>query len=152
MDVRVDQITGPGSGAHLARSRSPEREVPRSIRALTRTNHLRIWLVSSNQLDSQPGGGTAAPEPGPRITNACPRDVPEPPSITNDGHQQQPVNMKLARTLSRRATHRNTLVMRRSAGLGQGAIIIVRLRHFYVSRKSHSLPSTQRRVASFPLI
>jgi hypothetical protein len=27
-----------------------------------------------------------------------------------------------------------------------------RERHFYVSRKSHSLPSTQRRVASFPLI
>ena len=39
-----------------------------------------------------------------------------------------------------------------SASLGYGAIIILRMRHFYVSKKSHSLPSTQRRVASFPLM
>ena len=44
----------------------------------------------------------------------CPRDVPELPSTANDHHQQQPANMKLGRALSLRATHENTLVMRRS--------------------------------------
>ena len=45
---------------------------------------------------------------------ACPRDAPEPPSTANGRHQQQPVNLKLARGLNPRATHQNTLVMRRS--------------------------------------
>jgi hypothetical protein len=55
--------------------------------------------------------------PGPRITGAlqaCPPDVPELPSTANGRHQQQPVNLKLARGLNPRATHENTLVMRRS--------------------------------------
>ena len=47
---------------------------------------------------------------------ACPRDAPELPSTANDRHQQQPANMKLARALNPRATHGNTLVMRRSLG------------------------------------
>jgi hypothetical protein len=47
-----------------------------------------------------------------RVPNACPRDVPEPPSAANDHHQQQSANMKLARALNPRATHGNTLVMR----------------------------------------
>ena len=44
----------------------------------------------------------------------CPRAGPEPPSIANDRHQQQTVNLKLTRGLSPRATHGNPLVMRRS--------------------------------------
>jgi hypothetical protein len=43
--------------------------------------------------------------------------VPELPSTANDRHQQQPANMKLRRALKPRATHENTLVMRRSSGL-----------------------------------
>jgi hypothetical protein len=43
----------------------------------------------------------------------CPRDVPEPPSTASDRHQQQPANMKLGRAFNPRATHGNTLVMRR---------------------------------------
>jgi hypothetical protein len=68
---------------------------------------------------SRGGAGcrAAAPlrrEPGPRITGACPRDVPEPPPTANDRHQQQPANMKPARPSSPRPTPENTLVMRRS--------------------------------------
>ena len=37
--------------------------------------------------------------------------VPEPPSMTNDRHQQQPANMKLEAALNPRATDGNTLVM-----------------------------------------
>jgi hypothetical protein len=55
-------------------------------------------------------------ELGLRITDPCPRDVPELPSIANDGRQQQPANMKLGRALNPRATHENTLVMRSSLG------------------------------------
>src|SRR5215475_14448130 len=72
-----------------------------------------------------PGSGLARPPAEPRhelldyALRACPmrvpRDVPEPPSTASDGHQQQPVNLKLARALKPRATHGNTLVMRRSA-------------------------------------
>jgi len=43
--------------------------------------------------------------------------VPELPSTANDRHQQQPANMKLRRALKPRATHENTLLMRRSSGL-----------------------------------
>jgi hypothetical protein len=46
---------------------------------------------------------------------ACPPDVPEPPSTANDRHQQQPVNLKLARAFKPRATHGDTLVMRTSS-------------------------------------
>ncbi len=65
---------------------------------------------------SRGGAGcrVAAPlrrEPGPRITGACPRDVPEPPPTANDRHQQQPANMKPARPSSPRPTPENTLVM-----------------------------------------
>ena len=68
---------------------------------------------------SRGGAGcrTAAPlrrEPGPRITGACPPDVPELPPAANDRHQQQPANMKPARPSSPRPAHKNTLVMRRS--------------------------------------
>ena len=68
---------------------------------------------------SRGGAGcrAAAPlrrEPGPRITGACPRDVPEPPPTANDRHQQQPANMKPARPSSPRPTPENTLVMRSS--------------------------------------
>ncbi len=48
---------------------------------------------------------------------ACPRDVPEPPSTVNGHHQQQPMNLKLARDSDPRATHGNTLVMRSSRRL-----------------------------------
>ena len=51
---------------------------------------------------------------GLRATGACPQDAPEPPSTVSDRHQQQPANMKLGRALNPRATHGNTLVMRRS--------------------------------------
>ena len=69
-------------------------------------------LISGRSFDS------AVPhrEPGPRITDPCPRDVPELPSIADDCRQQQPANMKLARALNPRATHENTLVMRSSLG------------------------------------
>jgi hypothetical protein len=45
---------------------------------------------------------------------ACLRDAPEQPLTANDRHLQQPANMKLALALNPRATHRGTLVMRRS--------------------------------------
>jgi alkylation response protein AidB-like acyl-CoA dehydrogenase len=38
----------------------------------------------------------------------------ERPSTANGRHQQQPASLKLARALNPRATHRDTLVMRRS--------------------------------------
>jgi hypothetical protein len=46
-----------------------------------------------------------------------PRDAPEQPSAANDRHKQQLANIKLAQALNPRATHENTLVMRRSLGL-----------------------------------
>ena len=52
--------------------------------------------------------GAAPPSSCLRMTSvlqACPRDVPEPPSTANGRHQQQPVNLKLARGSSPRATH-----------------------------------------------
>jgi hypothetical protein len=55
------------------------------------------------------GRGSACP------AQACPPDVPEPPSTANDCHRQQPVNLKLTAGLNPRATQENTLVMRRSA-------------------------------------
>jgi len=55
--------------------------------------------------------------PGLRIT-ACSRDAPEPPSTANDRHQQQPVNLKLARALNPASNARDTLVMRSSASTG----------------------------------
>ena len=64
-------------------------------------------------------GRSTAPshrEAGLRITDPCPRDVPELPSTANDRHQQPPANMKLERDLNLRATHENTLVMRSSLG------------------------------------
>src|SRR6266567_3073200 len=57
------------------------------------------------------GGASLRREPGPGITGACPRDVPEPPPTANDRHQQQPANMKPARPSSPRPTPENTLVM-----------------------------------------
>ena len=59
--------------------------------------------------------------PGPRITGACPRDVPEPPPTANDRHQQQPANMKPARPSSPRPTPENTLVMRSSRPARRGS-------------------------------
>ncbi len=47
-----------------------------------------------------------------------PEMSPEPPSTANERRQQQPVNPKLARALNPRATHENTLVMRRSSASG----------------------------------
>ena len=45
---------------------------------------------------------------------ACSMRVPELPSTASDRHHQLPANMKLAPVLSSRATHGDTLVMRRS--------------------------------------
>jgi hypothetical protein len=62
-------------------------------------------------------GRSTAPsrrESGLRITDPCPRHVPELPSIANDRHHQLPANIKLAPVLGSRATHGDTLVMRRS--------------------------------------
>ena len=91
------------------------------------------WLtyIHANQPLTPPASGSAAVSPmGERrrtrttagwdlayALRACPRDAPEPPSTANGRHQQQPVNLKLARALNRRATHGNTLVMRRSRNL-----------------------------------
>jgi hypothetical protein len=47
---------------------------------------------------TQPGG------------QACPPDVPEQPSTANGRHQQQPVNLNLARDLNPGATHENAPV------------------------------------------
>jgi len=41
------------------------------------------------------------------VRQACPRDVPGPPSTANDGNQQQPVKLKLTRGLSPRVTREN---------------------------------------------
>ena len=52
------------------------------------------------------------------LAYALPARAPEMPpnlqSTASDRHQQQPANMKLARALNPRATHENTLAMRRS--------------------------------------
>ena len=53
--------------------------------------------------------------PWPTHYGRVPRDAPERPSTANDRHQQHPANLKLARALDPRATHRDTLVMRSSA-------------------------------------
>jgi hypothetical protein len=47
---------------------------------------------------------------------ACPRDVPELPSTANDRRQPHALNLKETQALNSRATHGNTLVMRRSLG------------------------------------
>ena len=70
-------------------------------------------LKSRRSFDSAVPPRTWPTHYGP-VSNPCPRDVPEPQSIVNDRHQQQPANMKLGRALNPRATHENTLVMRRS--------------------------------------
>src|SRR5262249_27158309 len=54
-----------------------------------------------------------------RAFSRRPGDDPGPPSTANDRHQQEPVNLKLARGLSPRATHENPLVMR-SSNPGRG--------------------------------
>jgi hypothetical protein len=48
------------------------------------------------------------------VPNACPRDVPEPPSTANDRRQQQPVNLKLAQAFGATSNAREPLVMRKS--------------------------------------
>jgi hypothetical protein len=48
------------------------------------------------------------------VLQTCPPDVPEPPSTASDRHQQQPVNLKLARGLNPMSNARDTLVMRSS--------------------------------------
>jgi hypothetical protein len=50
---------------------------------------------------------------------ACPRDVPELPSRANDRRHQHSLNLKARRAWNPRATHGNTLVMRRSPARGQ---------------------------------
>jgi hypothetical protein len=72
-------------------------------------------------------GGAAQPSTWP-AHHELPRDAPELPSTANDRHQQQPANMKPARALNPRATHGNTLVMRRSLGddEDQGAAVPAR--------------------------
>ena len=75
------------------------------VRCLHPPGHRRAVMTTGEQ------------DPGLRITDAlqaCPPDVPEPPSTANDRHQQQSVNLKLAQGLNPRATHENTLVMRKS--------------------------------------
>jgi len=49
---------------------------------------------------------------------ACPRGAPERPSTTDNSYSQQPMNPELVQLPSPRATHRNTLVMRRSCTSG----------------------------------
>src|ERR1700722_9034070 len=57
---------------------------------------------------------TAGPDLA-RALRACLRDAPGPSSTANGRHHQQPANMKLGQALNPRATHENTLVMRRSS-------------------------------------
>ena len=81
----------------------------------TRTIRGDLAYVGPEKTD----GRTMAPfhrVPGIRTMGACPRDAFERPSTANDRHQQQPAKMKLPRALKPRATHGNTLVMRRSLG------------------------------------
>ena len=59
--------------------------------------------------------GLKAEGPALPAFSRCPRDVPEPPSIASDRHQQQAMNLELTRGLTPRATHGNPLVMRRSS-------------------------------------
>src|SRR6266536_6018899 len=54
----------------------------------------------------------------------CPRDAPEPPSRANGRHQQQPVNLKLARALKPASNARDTLVMRSSAAPLQSSHLV----------------------------
>ena len=75
--------------------------------------------------------------------------VPELPSTANDRHQQQPANMKLRRALKPRATHENTLVMRRSSGLLTGRLQVlgglVALRWPSTATVSSSMETTRAR-------
>jgi hypothetical protein len=63
---------------------------------------------------------TAPPRTGPTHYGRMPRDAPEPPSTANDRHQQQSVNMKLARALNPTSNARDTLVMRGSRPTRRG--------------------------------
>jgi hypothetical protein len=47
------------------------------------------------------------------------RDVPELPATANDRRQLHPLNLRETRALGSRATHENTLVMRRSLDGGE---------------------------------
>ncbi len=67
----------------------------------------------------------AAPRTWPTHHGRVPPRCPRIASTASDRHQQQPADLKLAQALSPRATHENTLVMRRSLvsdeDLGAGA-------------------------------
>ncbi len=64
---------------------------------------------------SAPGSASPArPHSSDGEHRTCPRDVPGPPSTPNLRHGEQRKKLKLARTLSPRATHQNTLVMHSS--------------------------------------
>jgi hypothetical protein len=77
------------------------------------SGHARSRLLSDLGRGSQRGCPKRPSKQRVSRRQACPPDVPEPPSTVNSRHQQQPVNLKLARASSLRATHENTLVMRR---------------------------------------
>jgi hypothetical protein len=64
---------------------------------------------------SPSGLSGAGRDSGVALAEACPRDAPEPPSMANGRHQQQPANLKLARALNPASNARDTLVMRRSS-------------------------------------
>ena len=95
-DMFLGYVFASGSLTSLARVHNQTRNGPSATRGSPRgarcraTAHLRR-------------------EPGPRITGACPPDVPEPPPSANDRHQQQPANMKPARPSSPKPEHENTL-------------------------------------------
>jgi hypothetical protein len=76
-------------------------------RAATRRRANRV-------LPAKPQSATSLKRPCKRPVARVPRGVPEPPSTTDTRHEQPRMNLELARPPRPRATHENTLVMRRS--------------------------------------
>ena len=119
--------------ANTTRRQAPGRRAPRELATRgCRPVPPLVWLRSPRFFTPyrptrtrQDLPCTSAGDPAPRVSSSrrqirgerravCPQDVPGPPLAANGRHHQQPVNLKLARAPDPRATHRNTLVMRRS--------------------------------------
>jgi hypothetical protein len=83
---------------------------------LTRNVRFHTPVVKQVLRSSRVIDGAAPPGTWPTHYGRVPPRCPELPSTAHDRHQQQPANMNLARASNRRATHRDTLVMRRSSG------------------------------------
>ena len=134
---QIRQLSGSGGGAwdrtgrcHSAGKNAEmwnrnQRLTATVTAAAAATSYRQRPAAAHNSRTIRANWGYVRPEKRKVVRQRCPtenlayalrtsRDVPEPPSIANDRHQQHPANMKLGRALNPRATHGNTLVMRSS--------------------------------------